>query len=87
MQEEIEQERTKIIASIDGQTITIHESDVTTMTIYLNDTMMELDKSIIGKYKDRELGSFDVVRSQQTILETMRDSKDYYTSELRIVLP
>lgn len=80
-------ERTKIIASIDGQTITIHESDVTTMTIYLNDTMMELDKSIIVKYKDRELGSFDVVRSQQTILETMRDSKDYYTSELRIVLP
>lgn len=80
-------ERTKIIASIDGQTITIHESDVNTITIYLNDIMLDLEESVNLKYKDKELGSFDVVRTQQTILDTQRDSKDYYTGKLRIVLP
>ena len=80
-------ERTKIVASIDGQTITIHESDVNTMTIYMNDIMMDLDEPIILKYKDKELGSFDVIRTQETILDTQRDSKDYYSCKLRIVLP
>jgi hypothetical protein len=81
------QERTKIVASIDGQTITIHESDVNTMTLYLNDTMLDLDEPVILNYKDRVLGSFDVVRSQLTTLETIRDSEDYYTAVLRISLP
>ena len=58
-------ERTKIVASIDGQTITILESDVDALTFYLNDAMLNLDKPVVLKYKDSVLGSFDVVRSQQ----------------------
>ena len=35
--------RSKIVASIDGQTITIHESDVSKLTVYLNDKMLAID--------------------------------------------
>jgi hypothetical protein len=80
-------ERTKIVASIDEQTITIHESDVSTITVYLNDEMLDLDKPVVLKYKDRELGSFDVVRNHQSILESLRDNKDWYSSQLTFTLP
>jgi hypothetical protein len=79
--------RTKIVASIDEQTITIHESDVSTITVYLNDEMLDLDKPVVLKYKDRELGSFDVVRNHQSILESLRDNKDWYSSQLTFTLP
>jgi hypothetical protein len=80
-------ERTKIVASIDEQTITIHESDVSTITVYLNDAMLDLDKPVILKYKDRELGSFDVARNRESILESLRDNKDWYSSQLTFTLP
>ena len=79
--------RTKIVASFDGQTITIHESDVETITVYLNDSMLDLDKPVLLNYKDGALGSFEVVRSQQVIAETLRDGKDWYSAKLTISLP
>ena len=79
--------RTKIVASIDGQTITIHESDVQKITVYLNDEMIDLDKPVVLKYKERELGSFHVLRDRSVIEKTLRDPKDYYTASFTFDLP
>ena len=79
--------RTKIVASIEGQIITIHESDVNEITVYLHDSMLDLDEPVILKYKDKELGSFDVPRSHQTIKESMRDPKDWYSGQITFSLP
>ena len=79
--------RTKIIASIEGQIVTIHESDVNEITVYLHDSMLDLDEPVILRYKDRELGSFDVPRSHQTIIESMRDPKDWYSGQITFSLP
>lgn len=79
--------RTKIVASIDGQTITIHETDVHAMTVYLNDNMLDLEKPILLKYKDREIGSTEVIRTRNVIQKTLRDPKDYYTAEFNFTLP
>ncbi|MBC8309856.1 MAG: hypothetical protein H8E83_05000 [Planctomycetes bacterium] len=79
--------RTKIVASIEDQTITIHESDVNKITIYLNDTLIDLDKPIILKYKDRQLGSQEVIRDRNVVQKTLRDPKDYYSGKIVIDLP
>jgi predicted esterase len=79
--------RTKIVASIDGQVVTIHESDVHKLTVYLNDEMIDLDKPVVLKYKERELGSFHVLRDRSVIEKTLRDPKDYYTASFTFDLP
>jgi predicted esterase len=79
--------RTTIIASVEGQTITIHESDVKKMTIYLNDEILDLDKPIVLKYKDIKLASQKLQRSRAVIQKTLRDPKDYYTAEFNVELP
>ena len=80
-------ERTKIVASIDGQTITIHESDVSKITVYLNDEMLDLDKPVIMKLKDNTLCTKTLVRDRNVIHKTLRDPKDFYTAKLSIGLP
>ena len=79
--------RAKIVASIDEQTLTIHESDVKKITVYLNDLMLDLDKPIVLKYKNRELGSMQVLRDRDVIQKTLRDPKDYYTAQISFGLP
>lgn len=79
--------RTKIVASIDGQTVTVHEADVKQITVYLNDKMLDLDIPIILKYKTRTLGTKNVLRSQGVIEKTLRDPKDYYTASFTFDLP
>ena len=71
--------RTKIVASIDGQIITIHESNVKNITVYLNDSMVDLDEPIVVQYQDREIVNKKLMRNQQTIHDTFRDPKNYYT--------
>ncbi|MBT4530513.1 MAG: hypothetical protein HOC27_04855 [Phycisphaerae bacterium] len=80
-------ERTKLVASIEGQTITIHESDVSKITVYLNDEMLDLDKPVIMKYKEKILCKKIVLRDRNVIHKTIRDPKDYYTAKLEIGLP
>ena len=80
-------DRAKIVASIAGQTITIHESDVDKMTIYLNDAMLAIDKPIVVMFKDKKIGTMQAVRSREVIRKTLRDPKDYYTAEITIRLP
>jgi hypothetical protein len=79
--------RSKIVASIDGQTITIHESDVSKLTVYLNDKMLAIDKPIIMKYKDTVIGTMQVQREMEVIQKTLRDPKDYYTAQITFELP
>jgi hypothetical protein len=79
--------RTKIVASIEDQTITIHESDVNKITVYLNDSMLDLEKPIIMKYKDKMIGTQNVIRDRNVIQKTLRDPKDYYTASLSFELP
>ncbi len=78
--------RTKIIASIEGQTITIHKSDVQKMTVYLNDEMLDLEQPVILEYKDIKL-DMKLLRSRVVIQKTLRDPKDYYTAEFNFELP
>ena len=79
--------RTKIIASIEGQTITIHETDVKKMTVYLNDVLVNLDEPIILNYQDREITTITLPRNIQTVQKTFRDPKNYYTASFTFRLP
>jgi len=79
--------KTKIVASIDGQTITIHETDVKKMTIYLNDTMLDLNEPVVVVYNKRELSTTEAVRDRIVIQKTLRDPKDYYTAQIQVELP
>jgi predicted esterase len=79
--------RTKIIASIEGQTITIHETDVKKMTVYLNDVLVNLDEPVILNYQDREITTITLPRNIQTVQKTLRDPKNYYTASFTFRLP
>ena len=57
------------------------------MTVYLNDYLVDLDKPVILKYKNRELVSTEVYRDRLVIQKTLRDPKDYYTAEINFELP
>lgn len=74
--------RTKIVASIEGQTVTIHEADgVEQITVYLHDAMLDLDQHISIIYGDRVLRS-RVYRDADVITSTLRDPSDYFTASV-----
>ncbi len=78
--------RTKIVASIDGQTVTIHEADgVDEVTVYLHDAMLDLDQHISLTYGDQIL-SRRVYREPEVINSTFRDPSDYYTASVTFQL-
>ena len=79
--------RSKIVASIEGQTIHILETDVKKITVYLNDEMLDLDEPVILKYKSRMLGSQKLHRNPTVIEKTLRDPKDFYTASFTFDLP
>jgi hypothetical protein len=79
-------ERTKIVASIDGQTVTIHEADgVESITVYLHDALLDLDQPVILRFGDRVLNA-KIYRDSQIIKSTMRDPSDYYTASVTFQL-
>jgi len=80
-------ERTKIVASIEGQTITVHETDVNKITVYLNDSMLDLEKPVILKFKGKTISTQKVTRDRSVIKKTLRDPLDYYTASLIFELP
>jgi hypothetical protein len=74
--------RTKIVASIEGQTVTIHEADeIEEITVYLHDAMLDLDQPITLIYEDRVLRSM-VYRDPDVITSTLRDPSDYFTASV-----
>ncbi|MEE2912327.1 MAG: transglutaminase domain-containing protein [Planctomycetota bacterium] len=78
--------RTTIVASIDGQTVTIHEAgEVENITVYLNDRMLDLDQDVMVRYGERVIRT-KVYRDRDVIVKTLRDPGDYYTGSVEFQL-
>ena len=78
--------RTKLVASIEGQTVTIHEADgIEEITVYFHDAMLDLDQHITLIYGDRVLRS-RVYRDADVITSTLRDPTDYFTASVIFTL-
>ena len=68
----------EVIANYSGQTVTIEKSDYTNLTIYLNDTMMDLDKPVTVMYGGEKVFEGRLKRLETTIRETMFARNDKY---------
>jgi hypothetical protein len=78
--------RTKIVASIEGQTVTIQEADgVGEITVYLHDVMLDLDQHITLIYGDRVVNE-KVYRDADVIRSTLRDPSDFFTASITFKL-
>ena len=82
-------ERSLLVANIKGQTIEIENTSVSDFTIMLNDSLVDMDKSVIVKYDGKELFNATVPRTSTTILKSIReygDPKSVYYGEIPISL-
>ena len=82
-------ERSLIVASIEGQTIEIENTSVSEFTIMLNDSLIDMDKSVIVKYDGKEVFNATVPRTSTIILKSIReygDPKSVYYGEIPISL-
>lgn len=78
-----------VIAEIKGNTIVLEQCDYKTLTIYLNDSMLNLDSDVTVKYKDKEVFKGPVPRYESTLRETMLDRGDpsyVFCSEITVKL-
>ena len=69
-------ERSLIAASIEGQTIEIENTSVSEFTIMLNDSLIDMDKSVIVQYDGKEIFNATVPRTSSTILKSIREYGD-----------
>ena len=82
-------ERSLIVASIEGQTIEIENTSVSEFTIMLNDSLIDMDKSVILKYDGKEIFNATVPRTSSTILKSIReygDPESVYYGEIPVSL-
>ena len=82
-------ERSLIVASIEGQTIEIENTSVSDFTIMLNDSLIDMDKSVIVKYDGKEVFNATVPRTSTTILKSIReygDPESVYYGEIPLSL-
>ena len=82
-------ERSLIVASIEGQTIEIENTSVSEFTIMLNDSLIDMDKSVIVKYDGKEVFNATVPRTSSTILKSIReygDPESVYYGEIPLSL-
>ena len=82
-------ERSLIVASIEGQTIEIENTSVSDFTIMLNDSLIDMDKSVIVKYDGKEVFNATVPRTSTTILKSIReygDPESVYYGEIPVSL-
>ena len=82
-------ERSLIVASIEGQTIEIENTSVSEFTIMLNDSLIDMDKSVIVKYDGKEVFNATVPRTSTTILKSIReygDPESVYYGEIPLSL-
>jgi len=66
----------EVIASIDGNTITVEKNDYTGLTIYLNDQLVDLDKEVIINYRGNKIYAGKITRSRFIIDQTVENRKD-----------
>ena len=74
--------RDKTVAEIDGQDITIQTSHRGSMTIYLNDEMLDLEKPVTIVVNDSQPMVHNVERNALVINKSMRDHKDWYSARI-----
>ena len=82
-------ERSLIVARIEGQTIEIENTSVSDFTIMLNDSLIDMDKSVIVKYDGKEVFNATVPRTSTTILKSIReygDPESVYYGEIPLSL-
>ena len=66
----------KIVARYEGNTVEILSSEYTAATIYLNDTMMDLDKPVRVVYGEKVLFEGAVTRKPAVMRQTLRERGD-----------
>ena len=75
----------QIVARIEGNTVEILSSDYSAATIYLNDTMMDLDKPVRVVSSDKVLFEGPVTRKPAVMRQTLRERGDLsYVFPVRI---
>lgn len=82
-------EGAKVVASVQGQTITIEESAVSQLKIRLHDDLVDLDQPIQVVYQERVLFSGTVERTTEAIacsLEERQDPKAVFYVEVAVEL-
>lgn len=66
----------ELVAEIKGNVVNIEKCDYSTFTIYLNDSMVDLDKEVTVTYRDGTLFKGKVVRSADVLRKTMTERND-----------
>ena len=66
----------EVIANIKGNTITIEKCDYSSLTVYLDDRLVDLDKSVIITRDGEILFEGKVKRSPSVMRETLRNRQD-----------
>jgi hypothetical protein len=66
----------KIVASIDGNTVEILSSDYSSVTVYLNDKMMDLDRRVRIVHQGKVLFDDHVSRNPAILRQTLRERGD-----------
>ncbi|MEL1231323.1 MAG: hypothetical protein VXA26_08405, partial [Candidatus Neomarinimicrobiota bacterium] len=82
-------ERSLIVASIEGQTISIDTTSINNFTIMLNDSILNMDKPVVVKYNEKEIFKGIVPRSSEIIKKSIKeymDPKSVYYGEIPIVI-
>jgi len=80
----------QIIAERAGQTITLSSTNAQTVTVLLNDRMMNLDREVITRADNKELVSKRAPRTIATIARTLTERGDTgltFSAEITVTLP
>ena len=65
-----------LVASVSGNTVTIEKSDYGRVTVYLNDTLVNLDQPVKVVSGEKVLFEGTLTRSPQTMLQTLNTRGD-----------
>lgn len=82
--------RSRIVASVDVQTVTIETSTVAAVVILLNDKMLDLDQDITVLYREKTLFQGRVARQQSIIQRTLTqrgDPTSLFCAEIVVKIP
>lgn len=66
----------KVVAEIKGNTILISHCDYTSLTLWLDDDMLNLDKKVTVKYLGRKLFSGKVERNEKNLRQSLEERGD-----------
>jgi hypothetical protein len=82
--------RSRIVASIEGQTVTIESSTVPEVVILLNDEMLDLDRDVTITYRGKNIHHGRIDRQRTVIERTLKERGDptsLFCAELVLNIP